>query len=112
MDVSKIDLARTSYFINEVPDTYTDIAVTTSVAANSLAALGLVGKRVKLLALLGPITYLAGDHSSAPSALTVGAGLVLAQNAYSDWYFVSKQTEILTAIGAGSYTLRVFYRAD
>ncbi len=76
MDLSQIEAAKATLVINEIPDSYHDIAVTSSATAVELdASLGLGGKRVQFLAIGDDITYLGGDHTTAPVAAQLTVAL-------------------------------------
>ena len=109
MDLSQIDLAKASHYLNAIPAGFEDISVTNVATAHDLMALGLGGKRVFMLAIGAAVTVLQGDHEST---MTNGQGLVVSTSAFSDRFFVPTSTayEITVIAGsAGPHTLRVFY---
>jgi hypothetical protein len=114
--IKDLDLAHATDIYNAVPSKYVDIAVTTSAVAFNLNKLGtdpgpyvnLGGKRVRLRAQGGAVTILGGDHTGG-TPMAAGEGLVLAQDALSERFFVPQEDFVLTVRASGSFTLRVFY---
>lgn len=114
-----LDLARATELYNLPPANYVDIAVTATAVVFDLNKLGagpytcLGGKRVVFQARTAAVTFLAGAHAAADTLPLVAAGgIVLAQDAYSQRYFIPPKSFPFTVIGAGGATLRVFFCDD
>jgi len=106
-----MDNARESYEVAQIPNSFTDIAVTSAVATANLATLiggALVGKWVSFRAITSDVDICGGTQAG----LAVGGGLLVSTGSVSREYLVSfNEAELLSHRSTGNATLRVFYRA-